>query len=257
MIPPHVLMRCMAQQLSEAEKLQDQVDRFNASVGEKTGYHCDICHDKGWIGVIEDNMFKVAPCICQSKRTTVKSMKDSGLKNTNELTFVTFRAYNQQAANMLNAAKEFLKVYPQKWLYIGGQSGSGKTHICTACVNNLLERGIECYYMSWIADIRKLKTAMFNTDNDLYPQMIEKLKQIPVLYIDDFFKGKVTEYDTGIAMEIINYRYQSGLVTVISSELYLSDLKQIDEAIMGRIVEKSLSVVVSKGAGRNYRTKGA
>lgn len=257
MMPPNVLKHCLESSMSEEEQLQDQVERFNKTEGDKTSYQCNMCHNKGWIGVIEDGMFKVAQCICQSKRQTVKTMKDSGLKNTQKLTFDTFKAYNRYTQLMLETTKEFLNKYPQKWLYMGGQSGAGKTHICTAAMNNLLERGIEGYYMSWIADVRKLKNAMMNGENNLYPQMIDKLKKIPVLYIDDFFKNKPSEYDLGIAMEILNYRYQSELVTIISSELYLEELKKVDQALMGRIYEKALAVSIDRKDDRNYRTKGA
>ena len=57
---------------------------------------------------------------------------------------------------------------------------------------------------------------------------MDKLKKVKVLYIDDFFKGGITDADFRLAFEIINARYNDkGLRTIISSEVKIKDLMKI------------------------------
>ena len=47
----------------------------------------------------------------------------------------------------------------------------------------------------------------------------------------------VTAGDINLAFEILNYRYNNKLKTIISSELLTTELKDIDESLAGRIYE--------------------
>ena len=80
---------------------------------------------------------------------------------------------------------------------------------------------------------------------------------VDVLYIDDFFKGKISDTDKTLAFDIINYRFNNNLVTIISSELLLNDLINIDAAIAGRIKQMAGDYIVQIAYDdeRNYRLK--
>jgi hypothetical protein len=96
------------------------------------------------------------------------------------------------------------------------------------------------------------------------------LKNADVLYIDDLFKNgkddfgtvkQPTPADINAAFEIINYRYNNpGKITIISSERTLIEMNAIDEAIAGRIAEKSKAggycINLAKDGKKNWRMKG-
>lgn len=86
------------------------------------------------------------------------------------------------------------------------------------------------------------------------------LKSVPVLYIDDLFKGaeRPTQGDLNIAFELLNHRYNNeNLYTIISTEKLLDDLIRIDEAIGSRIAERSKGhrIQLNRDPARNWRTK--
>jgi DNA replication protein DnaC len=99
---------------------------------------------------------------------------------------------------------------------------------------------------------------------------MKELKETDVLYIDDLFKsGKdndgrykaPTAADVNVAFEVVNYRYNNPeLITIISSERTLVELDDIDEAIAGRIAEKSKAggycINLKPDKTRNWRMKG-
>ena len=192
-------------------------------------------------------------------------MKKSGLKNIiKDYTFDKFDASEPWQQTIKNAAVEYAK-HPDGWFFLGGQSGSGKTHLCTAICRELLLSGRRVKYMLWRDDVVKIKGAV--TDHDEYRRLMDEYKNIDVLYIDDLFKTgkaddntvqKPTGADINAAFEIINYRYNNpSLLTIISSELSQDELIDIDEAIGGRIYEKSTAFSIGKNRDRNYRIKKA
>lgn len=77
------------------------------------------------------------------------------------------------------------------WLYIGGQSGCGKTHLCTAAAVKMIKQGCDVILMQWRDESVRLK-GMIN-EPDEYAEAINQLKQVDVLYIDDLFVG--SRYD--------------------------------------------------------------
>jgi DNA replication protein DnaC len=151
-----------------------------------------------------------------------------------------------------------------QWMFIGGATGSGKTHLCVAAMLNLLKQGREVYYLLWREEIPKLKSLVAEYED--YERMISELKNVDVLYIDDLFKTGRTESgakqrptsaDINIAFEILNHRYVTNKVTVITSECSVADLIDIDQATAGRIVERSGRYCVSlKGTDKDWRLQG-
>ena len=145
------------------------------------------------------------------------------------------------------------------WLFVGGQVGAGKTHLCTAVINAFMARGYQCAYMAWKDDGTKLK-ALVN-EGEQYEKMINRFKTAQVLYIDDFLKTKQGEMstvgDVNLAFELLNYRYNN-LVTIISSERFIAEIELIDEAVGSRIVErcKGNCINIKREKMRNYRTQG-
>ena len=99
-------------------------------------------------------------------------------------------------------------------------------------------------------------------DAEEYSKLLRPLKTCRVLYIDDLLKTQgnkpPNEQDYQIALEIINARYcDPALLTIISTELTLSEVCAIDEALGGRIAERAskYTLQIARKDGRNYRLR--
>ena len=124
-------------------------------------------------------------------------------------------------------------------------------------------------YMLWRDDVVKLKGNV--NDSEAYEKHMSEFKNAEVLYIDDLFKTgknnegvpqKPTGADTNIAFELLNYRYNNpGLITLISSECRVTDILDIDEAIGGRIAERTIQhgygINIKPDRTKNYRLRGS
>ena len=260
-------------QMSPKEREQFNVDGLNSGEGGRhveDGHNCPHCKNKGWIAKLrehEDGSFGhvFCDCKCVPVRNSIMKMKRSGLKDIiKDYTFEKFEDTEPWQKTIKAAAMEYAKD-PQGWFFLGGQSGAGKTHICTAICRDFLLAGKSVRYMLWRDDIVKIKGAV--TDSEEYSKLIDEFKKVDVLYIDDLFKtGKATDQsaqkptgaDISVAFEIINFRYNNpSLLTIISSELTEDELIDIDEALGGRIYERAKAFTIGRSRDRNYRLKKA
>lgn len=244
---------------SMVSSYEDKAMKWNNRPGELAGYDCDTCKNKGLILHINNGIEFYEECKCMQLRYSLQRIKNSGLRDLfTNCTFGNFEINSRWQENMLACAQEFLKDNSGEWFFVGGQVGSGKTHICTAIVGSFLQAGKAARYMLWRDDVVRLKAMVM--DNEGYQKAIEEFKRTPVLYIDDFFKGekgaKPTAADINIAFEILNYRYiNSDLITIISSEKDMDDLIELDEAVGSRIYQKSKKYCMRIAAApdKNYR----
>ena len=258
------------------QMMRERMDRYNMTKGnlDPNEVDCPYCLNRGYMGYVVDNQQtgaiydRFVECDCLRVRKNMKNVTQSGMGDAMKAnTFENFEVKNMWQSLMLKAAKEYLNagVGLGKWLFIGGQPGSGKTHICTAVAGELLQQGLSLFYVVWPQVVRRLKNMM--TDSDAFDREIAKYQEADVLYIDDLFKP-VTDStgtavtplitDVKIAFELLNYRYQNDLPTIISSELYANEIAdEVDEAIGSRISEKAdgYTVIIGRDKARNYRFK--
>lgn len=261
--------------MTDREYEQFKVDGLNAAEGyenQSDGYNCDLCKNKSYIARLRElpngkYTHYITDCKCAEIRRNIIRMKRSGLKNLiTDYTFGKFEVTEEWQRTIKTAAETYAK-NPAGWFFIGGQSGSGKSHICTAICREFLLAGREVVYMLWRDDISRLKA--FAIEPDRRAEMIDRFKNAAVLYIDDLFKTgnnpdgskqHPTSADVNAAFEILNFRYNNpNLITIVSSEWSSDELLDIDEATGGRIFERAGAngFSIAPDRCRNYRTRKA
>lgn len=255
----------------EAEKryFEKTCELENAKEGdlnEFDGYNCEVCKNKGRLFEprLNGKRWEITQvkCRCQRARRAIRALKRSGLEDVvQEYRFDNYVAKEPWQKNALDIAKRYTEDYQDHWLFIGGASGRGKTHLCTAAAISILKKDKEVKYMLWRDEARRLKSIV---NDPQYNEDIQFYKTVDVLYIDDLFKtgrgvGKTaqmpTEADINLAFEIINSRAIQRKPTIISSESTLIELVEIDEAVASRIKQRCGDYYVNIGAKntKNYR----
>lgn len=254
---------------------QQKADWYNAGVGDldkADGWDCTICKNKGDIMTVEvlDGWPRprMRECKCMPMRYTIDRMKRSGLENIiADCTFEKYEVRDTWQEKAKKAAMEYAHADPLAgWFFAGGQSGAGKTHLCTAICRTVLLRGLQVQYMMWIDEAAQLK-GIANEGSE-YAKAVDRYKKADVLYIDDLFKVQNSQgaerlwpkpADVRLAFEIINYRRVSKLPTIISSEFTLAELVEIDQATAGRIAEMATvnAISIAPDLAKNYRLRKA
>lgn len=251
-------------EMNDEESQQFNVLTYNNSIGNLTDYDCPLCKNRGNFAQINKLGYLVyVNCQCIKARNNIQRLKKSGLGNLiNRYTFENYKVENSWQKIVLDKAHEFIDSNDICFLMLG-QNGSGKSHICTAISVELMNRGMNLRYMTWINDSIKLKQNKMNSEE--YDRMIYELQNVDVLYIDDLFKtlnndNKPSSADINLALEIINYRYNLSrtsdkrIITIISSEKTMNQLREYDEALAGRINEMADKYIITLiGEDKNYR----
>lgn len=253
------------------EMLLMQCKAMNEQKGNLKGYDCPKCKNKGYIYVIDkENLSqKTRLCDCRKIRENYNRMRRSGLGDLAErYTFNSFKTDTPLQRQMKEKALKFTKEAKARngvWLFVGGMSGSGKTHICTAISNELSNSALNVKYLKWAEEATKIKSVV--NDRDEYEKLVAPLKNCDVLYIDDFFRPAKDEYGKGrppsqadirLAYEILNYRYNlNDTITIISSEQSLDEIIDLDTAIGGRINQRAEGYImnISNRKENNYRLR--
>lgn len=246
--------------MSEAEFSEMKVRWYNERKGSLSGEDCPVCRNKGMIASLgEDGAEYVRECSCMKRRRYVQALGRSGLADLCGIyTFDSFTAGEEWQ----RTAKERAQAYAASdrgWLMVFGQSGCGKTHLCTAVCDALLRRGCTVKYVLWRSLVQKMQATRFS---ESYGGILEELMRYDAVYIDDFLKcpdrsrlGSELPY----AFEVINRLYCSQKSRlIVSSELFLEEIGALDAAVAGRIAERAAGsmIQIRRGAERNYRFAG-
>lgn len=233
-----------------------------------TNYACKVCRDTGWIIFDKDDIYTMArPCECQIRARSLSSLAMSGLGNlTERYRFDNFKTSYDWQKKMKDTAELYANHGFQRWMFFGGQTGAGKTHLCTAAAVAMLNQNKSVRYFRWREEGSVAKRLV----NDLaYDDYMEPYMDCDVLYIDDLFKSKasymngervysVTAGDVNLAFLLLDYRYSAQKQTIISSEMNLETIAAaVDKSIAGRIEEmaKDYSIEIAEDDARNYRKR--
>lgn len=231
-----------------------------------TGYNCPICKNKGYIVVKQPNGSGKAyrDCRCLNIRKTLRQVKNSGLGDIfKKCTLNTFDCKHQWQGLLKDKALEFLQS-SSNCFFVGGSSGAGKSHICTAITGQFLKQGKTVNYKKWLDIVDELNNTRFR-QVERYEEALRNISECEVLYIDDFLKGdnavKPSSADIKLAYRIIDARYTMSradknkrYVTIISSEWTLGNIDGFDEATSGRIIELAQGFIIHlEGRDKNYR----
>ncbi len=263
-LPPEV--RAAMERIKDPARwlLENKIRTYNERIEapDGSGIDCAVCRNKGFVaGLDEDGLhMRVRPCACRNRRMTALRLKRCGmLERAKTCTFDSFRTDTALQRRMKEIAQSWLDAGDSHWLAFCGQSGVGKTHLCTAAfVQAVARRQLEGEYLLWGPAIREIKADLF----DKGAEQLDRWKRAPLLYVDDLFKGRpdvpLSDADLRLAFELLDHRYNNALPTILSTERSFPQLVALDEAIAGRIRERCGPWIVSiaPGAEKNYRFRG-
>ncbi len=211
-----------------------------------------LCDRKPPYEYYDPEIDAVRPCPSKPARIALERIQfiksRSGIPKRYEWKFIP-SIYNDQNYISLNlaisSAVHIIKEFGNQrmhGLYLHGGTGTGKTLISTTILNELVRLyQTPVLYAKITRDILGKLRASFNPNSDIFGegQKIEsELATVPVLVIDDFGVHRETEWVTGVLYDLIDSRYESNLLTIITSNERLDSWKDIGKGrVYSRLVE--------------------
>lgn len=258
-----IKMEGMTPEDQQAELDRLDIESYNEQVGNMDlidGIHCDVCNNKGWVKVLVDGCVKCRRCDCIDRRKSCMNAKKSGMGEYLDKTLADYIVSDPWQEHCYSMVDNFIHNHAKDnvWFLALGQSGCGKTLMCSIIANWLLfVAKREVIYLTWTDFIGQLKRDMMGEKTNEVSTYLDKIKKVDVLFIDEMLK-KYNDTDLKYLIEIINYRYTNDLKTIITSENVVEKLLDIDEATFSRMIEKceGFSVSIPKDRKKNFRLKG-
>jgi DNA replication protein DnaC len=145
----------------------------------------------------------------------------------------------QNLRQAFNLAIEFARS-PEGWLIFQGVNGCGKTHLAAAIANYRLAQGKPVFFVV-VPDLLDHLRSTFSPDSKIsYDEFSEKIKEVPLLILDDFGEQSATPWAQEKLYQLINYRYNARLPMVVTTCL---SLDEIETRISSRMVDPRISLV--------------
>ncbi len=116
-------------------------------------------------------------------------------------------------------------------LYLHGGTGSGKTLLSCALLNELMRfYQLPVRYAKISRDILGKLRASFNPNGESYGEgrrIEQELATVPALVIDDFGVHRETDWVNQVLYDLIDARYENNLLTIITSNERMESWKEI------------------------------
>ena len=185
-------------------------------------YKCKLCNDTGI-----DSEFKT--CECQAKLFSHFLLHKYGAQLS------SFPSFNNSIITEKNkkyfeALEKFcgnFSSYKSYNIFLSGAPGTGKTHLSKCVVRELASLGKSVIYITSFNLINRINAIRF-TDSKLLNSMLTDFYSCNLLVIDDLGgEPMIPNLTTEYMLSILNERLETGKATIFTTNLSISDIKEV------------------------------
>lgn len=205
-------------------------------------WECPKCQDTGYVGT------EKCQCLVQAEIDTLYHR--SGLPAALlEETFDRFDAtlYPEEVRDHMLGVRDACLGFADRvsrglstdGLLILGDVGRGKTFLCSAVANRILQAGRTCIYLTFANLLDLIRKARFE-DSAEGRLNLDLLETVDLLILDDLGAEKPSDFVMQELFKIVNGRVNARLPMVISTNLFLKELEETyDFRVVSRIIGAS------------------
>lgn len=113
---------------------------------------------------------------------------------------------------------------PQGWFVLTGGNGCGKTHLAVAIANTCIEHGMPVLFIVVPDLLDELRAAYAPNSDVSYDKTFNDVRSAPLLVLDDLGTQSSTAWAEEKLFQIVNYRYNAALPTVITTNRTMDEL---------------------------------
>jgi DNA replication protein DnaC len=163
-------------------------------------------------------------------------------------TFGTFSLRNEEKlpagdVETLDKAFKLAQTFaenPDGWLVLMGTFGSGKTHLAASIANYQASQGFPVMFVV-VPDMLDHLRATFNPSSQTsYDRRFEEIRTAPLLVLDDLGSQSTRPWVQEKLYQLVNYRYNAGLPTVVTTA---DALEEIDARLRARLMDRELVTI--------------
>ena len=152
------------------------------------------------------------------------------------------------------AAAQNFALRNEGWLLLTGAPGCGKTHLSVAVLNKQLDEGHPCVFAFVPALLDHLRSSFDERSHISYDRELERVKRTPLLVMDDLGSEATTPWAEEKLFQIIDYRYNMWMPTVINAFSTIDVLDETRPRIASRLKDQRVNWVHIEAL--DYRDQG-
>ncbi len=212
---------------------------------------CPYCHGAGFVRLDvplgHPQFGKAVPCSCRRDERRLRRLarlRHSG--NLEQLHRMTFDAFQTQGIEspeasmhlelVLDTCREYA-ANPHGWLLMRGTHGCGKTHLAAAIANYRVERGMPVLFEVVPDLLDRLRATYAPSSPVSYDEHFDLVRTVELLILDDFGTQNATPWAVEKLYQLLNYRYNAELPTVITTNQTLGEM---DPRLASRLGDRQL-----------------
>jgi DNA replication protein DnaC len=198
---------------------------------------------------LEDPAVCVRIDVVSAEHSVIDSLTDSWPPGLSTCRFENFDyAGDPSLSAALRAALTFAN-RPEGWLVLAGVVGCGKTHLAAAIKNERDERGYQTLFKTAPDLLDYLRATYAPDSNVTYDRGFDAIRNADVLILDDYGAHSSTPWAEEKLFQLLNYRFNARLPTVITTNQPLDRGTPASAAptqelrILSRLLDPELSTV--------------
>ena len=135
---------------------------------------------------------------------------------------------SEERGNVLNEFARYLSDNPPNiGLYLYGNMGVGKTFTAKRFAKKIAEKGNDIAFVNLSFLASKLKSS-FSNSSEKISYIINILKEVPFLFIDDIGSEQITEwFRDDVLFSILNFRMEHKKTTFFTSNYDVNELEKV------------------------------
>jgi len=187
------------------------------------------CEGLGWVGFHFDirhpDFGKYARCICGRSSDNQYNVLKEISNLPDKKTFNDYNiSWNKQTREAFNACVDWADGGGTTFLTLYGGVGVGKTHLAVAVGYKMIAKQESITFYSSAELMRKIQSGI---NNNGLNKLMDETKSANCLILDDLGREYSTDWTTSLYHEIIDYRYQKKLRTLVTTNHSLEELEKI------------------------------
>lgn len=178
-----------------------------------------------------------------------------------KLTIKDFKTFNKSTLKSIkNFVSEYIEnivdnVENNKGICFVGSNGVGKTMLSCIILKEAYRHRYSCQritFSSYISAYTESWGATKYDRDEIEQELIEKYKGVEFLVLEEIGKEIDSKIAKPILEDLLRYREEHGLVTIICTNLDLSTIKEIYGASICSLIEGNFTIIIVESEDKRY-----